>query len=509
MASESGVVELTNCKGCLKNKISLLKHLSKVPECKSIYTEEELSELKKEAKAKSKKKEKSWKAQHKDHVSAQNAEYYQTKIKSKEPPKDVGKYYSVQDVIDQANNWPDVDIDWNLSVQCRECMKMFKSTGIHMHMNQGAVCSKKYSKNEVERVGFRTYLGTKEKEKVWLEKNKQKVADQKKKWCQENKDKVADVKKEWYQKNKTKVLQNHENHKDFYRNEMAEYYEKNKKKFKKKNADYYQKNKEKILEKKRQRQKEAKTEAGKRRKKLVEAIDQFKYYVKRQRKSVRKDIEFYSKMIESDYNSFGVLNKYKEDIERFKNNCKSEDIKMKIETIEEALKLDFEETMKEIDLEIHFVEIEVEEIIGRFLEEFGQEVYLYTKSIRSESMDSIDFKMAKDADREFNFQIRSNLSKFIDYEHYLLREHWRKELEPLAAELGEKIYQKEYNIRQTLIDKIYYNEKSVTEQRREHAKAYLEKKNEVREAHVKAINSAKNIENCNSLKSLMNLGFTF
>ena len=504
MASESGVVELTNCKGCLKNKISLLKHLSKVPECKSIYTEEELSELKKEAKAKSKKKEKAWKDEHKDHVSAQNAKHYQTKIKSKQPPKDLGKYYSVEDVIEQAENWPDEEIDWTLSVQCRECKKMFKSTGIHMHMTQGALCNKKYSKDEVERVGFRTYLGTKEKEKQWLEENKQKIADQKKKWYQENKEKVAETKKKWYQKNKSEIAQKkaieYEQHKDFYRYQKANYYEKNKIDIKKKNAAYYQLNKSKIAQKKKERQKEAMTLVGTKRKTLIEVIEQYKYDVKRSKKKDKEDMENVAKVVPTDY-SDGLLGRFKKDFERFKTICKSDAMKMKIECIEKAFRLDIEETIKEINLEIHFVEIELEEIVGQFLEEFGQEIYLYTKSVKAETVDNIDFKMAKEADRHFHFQIKSNLRKFVDHELYLLRQHWKKELVPLATELGDDNFDKQF------IAKIDYNENDI-ELRREHAKTYVEKKKEIRKTHTEDIIKARNVDKPNRLQPLPQ-GFRF
>ena len=260
-------------------------------------------------------------------------------------------------------------------------------------------------------------------------------------------------------------------------------------------------NKSKIVQKKKEGQKEAKTPVGVKRKKLIEVIEQFKYDVKRSKKSDKEDMELASNVVPKDYAN-GLLGRFGKDIERFKSNCKSEAMKMKIEIIEKAFKLDIEETIKEINLEIHFVEVEIEEIIGRFLEEFGQEIYLYTRGIKAEAVNNIDFKMAKEADRHFHFCIKSNLKKFVQRELYLLRQHWKKELCPVAAELGEENFEKEFN------EEVDYKENEV-ELRRENAKTYLEKKKEHRKTHVEAIINARNVENCNSWNSLKLLGFRF
>ena len=218
-------VVLANCKVCLKNVKYILKHLSKSPDCEKIYTEAELSELRQEAKVRNKKKEKSWKKSHKENVSAQNAKYYKNNSKVEKKPKIIDKKpvekppddpnaYSIEDALRQGEDWVNEEIDWKREVQCRECKKTFISRSIYAHITRKRECKDKYSEKEKEKLSMRNFVGTKEKEKIWFQENKEKVAEQKKEWYQKNKSEIA----------RKKAIE-YEQHKDFYRYQKADYYE--------------------------------------------------------------------------------------------------------------------------------------------------------------------------------------------------------------------------------------------------------------------------------------------
>ena len=491
-------MELTNCKGCLKNFMctSILKHLDKKKEsCMKIYTAAELSELREEAKKRNKKKEKSWKAKNMDQVLAQNSEYRKRKSKSNNKPKSAEKtddcsekpqeessFYTFQEALNQVKEDKVHEIDWNFRVQCRICQKTFKSNGILNHVSSNLACYYKISEDERDQLRLRNVKITKEKKSVWLEENKSKVAYQK---------------KEWYERNKAMIAQDKKAHRDFHAFKSSVYHEKNKNKISKRKAEYYKLNKEKLLEKKKQRQIEANANPllTKKRNELMSKIQQFKSDVIRNKV---KDMESLNE--HASLQNIDIITKYQNDIERFKKNSPSEQFTKTIEQLEEDLNLDLKETRKELKLEAHFVSNEVEAIIGLFLEEFGQELYSHTKSVKPECFENIDFKMAEAADRKFRFDIQNNLRQFIRKERILIQQHWRKELVPLATEFGENDYGDRFyeyycgflwDDYKEICEEIYNSQKSVTELRRENERNYLENKEKIRQTHFEAINLAK------------------
>ena len=70
--------QYTECKKCKTafQTTSILRHLSQKADCKTVYSDEELSNLRSGAKERASKKRKIWKKENKDYLSDQNARYH-------------------------------------------------------------------------------------------------------------------------------------------------------------------------------------------------------------------------------------------------------------------------------------------------------------------------------------------------------------------------------------------------------------------------------------------------
>ena len=73
---EQNSASVVECKKCNFTFTSLLRHLSQKDACKKAYSDEELNNLKSEARERASKKRKIWKKENKDYLSFSNAEYH-------------------------------------------------------------------------------------------------------------------------------------------------------------------------------------------------------------------------------------------------------------------------------------------------------------------------------------------------------------------------------------------------------------------------------------------------
>jgi len=119
--------------------------------------------------------------------------------------------------------------------------------------------------------------------KEWIERNKDKILEDRRKWRKKNREKINAYMREWKAKNKDKVAASHEKRRDAHNEHQREYYQ-----------TYYEENREEILERGREYYRKTIKGQRQRAKKYHEVNrDRINSYAKEYKKSnpdqVRKD----------------------------------------------------------------------------------------------------------------------------------------------------------------------------------------------------------------------------
>ena len=126
--------------------------------------------------------------------------------------------------------------------KCTKCGEWLVASNYNFYKN----------KNGKWNLGSKCKKCTKECQKEYCEKNKDKKREYDKKWYKENKNKIMECKKEYYKENKDKIIEYQkeycENNKDKIKEYQKEWYKENKDKIKERHKEYYEKNKDKIIE---------------------------------------------------------------------------------------------------------------------------------------------------------------------------------------------------------------------------------------------------------------------
>ena len=118
--------------------------------------------------------------------------------------------------------------------KCKSCQKRLKS--VIQHLKKSKECSKSYSESDMEHLKLASKTRSKERRKIWLKKNNDKVTQQNAARYQRDKEKIAKN----YQENKQTILVKQRQYYDkdsTVRDRVNEYYQRNKVEIKKRRAE--------------------------------------------------------------------------------------------------------------------------------------------------------------------------------------------------------------------------------------------------------------------------------
>ena len=118
--------------------------------------------------------------------------------------------------------------------KCKSCNKRLKS--IIQHLNKSKECSKSYSESDMEHLKLASKTRSKERRKIWLKRNNDKVTQQNAARYQRDKEKIAKN----YQENKPTILEKLRKYYDkdsTVRDRVNDYYQRNKVEIQKRRAE--------------------------------------------------------------------------------------------------------------------------------------------------------------------------------------------------------------------------------------------------------------------------------